>query len=187
MSKLFYVIGASGSGKDTLINYARNSTNLSGKVIFAHRYITRPAFSGNENHVSLSKNEFESRLNAHLFALHWESHNNHYGIGIEINSWMENGFNVVMNGSREYLPIAREKYPELLVVSIEASPSVIRARLATRGRENNDEIISRIERTEKINVDLSNAIKIQNDGTVEEAGEIFVKIISHGVSDIKAS
>lgn len=173
MSKLFYVIGASGSGKDTLINYARNAAHLSDKVIFAHRYITRPAFSGNENHISLSKKEFESRLNANLFALHWESHGNYYGIGIEINYWMENGFNVVMNGSREYLSVAIKKYPELIVISIEASPSVISARLAARGRENNDEIISRIERTGKIKVDLKNAIKIQNDDTVEEAGEFF--------------
>ena len=178
MSKLFYVIGASGAGKDTLMNYARTVINGSGTVIFVHRYITRPAFEGNENHVSLSKEEFESRCNANLFALNWESHGNSYGIGIEINTWMEKGFDVVMNGSREYLSIAMEKYPELIVVSIEASPSVIHARLAARGREDSDEIRDRIERTAKMSFDLSNAIKIQNDGAIEEAGEILVKIIS---------
>jgi hypothetical protein len=29
-------------------------------------------------------------------------------------------------------------------------------------------------------------VKIQNDGAVEDAGEILVKIISSGISDIKA-
>jgi len=186
MGKLFYVIGASGSGKDTLMNYARNSMRLSGKVIFAHRYITRPAFSGNENHVALSKKEFESRLTANLFALHWESHDNYYGIGIEINCWMEMGLNVVMNGSREYLPMARDKYPELIAISIEASPSVISARLAARGREDGLEIRNRMERNEKLKIDFNNVVKIQNDGAVEDAGEILVKIISSGISDIKA-
>jgi ribose 1,5-bisphosphokinase len=178
MSKLFYIVGASGSGKDTLINYVRNAEGLSDKIIFAHRYITRPAFSGNENHISLSKKEFQSRLNSNLFALHWESHGNYYAIGVEINYWMEMGFDVVMNGSREYLLVAKKKYPEMIVISIETSQSIIANRLKSRGRESSDEIKNRVEHNGNIIVDLNDAIRVQNDGTIEEAGEILVRIIS---------
>src|SRR4051812_46339588 len=104
MSQLFYIIGASGVGKESLINYARTTINGSLPILFAHRYITRPAQAGNENHIALSTEEFQSRLAGNLFALHWESHGQSYGIGVEINTWLEKGFHVVVNGSRQYLP-----------------------------------------------------------------------------------
>ncbi|WP_183564249.1 phosphonate metabolism protein/1,5-bisphosphokinase (PRPP-forming) PhnN [Mucilaginibacter sp. SP1R1] len=178
MNKLFYVIGASGAGKDTLMNYARTRINGSATVIFAHRYITRPAFTGNENHVFLSNEEFNARIAANLFALHWESHGQQYGIGAEINTWMESGFNVVVNGSRQYLPIAQQIYPDLKVILIEANAEAISSRLAERGRESTAEIKKRIARNAEINADLKNCITIQNNGTIEDAGEVLVNIIS---------
>ena len=177
MSKLFYVIGASGAGKDTLINYARTKINGAEPVIFAHRYITRPPFTGNENHISLSHEEFQLRIKSGLFALYWESHGNFYGIGHEINGWMENGFNVVINGSRQYLPVAQEIYPDMKVILIEASPEVINQRLSDRGRENAGEIQKRIARTAEISADLGNCIKIQNDSAIEDAGDALVNVI----------
>jgi ribose 1,5-bisphosphokinase len=177
MSKLFYVIGASGAGKDTLMNYARTAINGTEPVIFAHRYITRPANSGNENHVFLTEEEFKARVYANLFALHWESHGKYYGIGKEIDAWMAKDFNVVVNGSRQYLPVARLTYPDLTVVLIDASPEIIHQRLTGRGREDAAEIEKRIARTAEITADLGNCIKIMNDGTVEEAGNALVNLI----------
>jgi ribose 1,5-bisphosphokinase len=178
MGKLYYIIGASGAGKDTLINYARTQIDGNENVIFAHRYITRPPFTGSENHISLSKEEFQQRVKANLFALHWASHGNFYGIGREINTWIESGFNVVVNGSREYLPVARQRYPGMEVVLITASEEVINQRLVNRGREDAGEIKKRIARTSEINTDLENCIKIQNDSTVEDAGDILINTIS---------
>jgi len=177
MSKLFYVIGASGVGKDTVMNYARTSINGSEKIIFAHRYITRPPFTGNENHIYLSTEEFKARIENNLFALHWESHAQFYGIGVEINQWLESGFNVVVNGSRQYLPVARQIYPDMVVVLIDASPEIISERLAYRGRETAEEIKKRIARTAEISTDLKNCIKILNDGAITDAGEEFINII----------
>jgi ribose 1,5-bisphosphokinase len=177
MSMLFYVIGASGAGKDTLINYARTRINGSQPVIFAHRYITRPRFIGNENHISLSDEEFKSRLNANLFALHWESHGYLYGIGCELDTWLENGFHVVINGSRAYLPIAKKIYPDMKAILIDAAVGIINQRLSNRGREASMEIENRIVHNAEISVDLSDCIKIQNDGMVEEAGEELLGIL----------
>jgi ribose 1,5-bisphosphokinase len=178
MSKLFYVIGASGAGKDTLMNYARQKINGRVPVIFAHRYITREPGNSNENHVYLAPEEFKLRVESQCFALYWESHDKYYGIGTEINDWLGKGFNVVVNGSRQYLPIAQQLYPQMTVVLVDASPEVIGMRLVGRGRENANEIEKRIKRTDQINCDLTNCIKIQNDSSVESAGDELVIIVS---------
>ncbi|MGF1637494.1 MAG: phosphonate metabolism protein/1,5-bisphosphokinase (PRPP-forming) PhnN [Cyclobacteriaceae bacterium] len=182
--KLFYVIGPSGAGKDTLINYARQNIAAGTPVLFAHRYITREVDHTGENHIELSHTEFKVRKAQGLFALDWESHENKYGIGIEINFWMENGMNVVMNGSRGYLEKAVEKYPELRVILISVSEQVLWHRLKSRGRENDQEIEKRIERSREFNdlaIDDNQVIHIKNDSSIEEAGKIFLDAIKSGV------
>lgn len=182
--KLFYVIGPSGAGKDTLINFARQNTAPGTPVLFAHRYITREVDHTGENHIELSHTEFKVRKAQGLFALDWESHENKYGIGIEINLWMENGMNVVMNGSRGYLEKALEKYPSLRVILISVSEHVLWDRLKRRGRENDQEIQKRIERSKEFNslaVDQYQVIHVKNDGSIEEAGGLFVEAIKSGL------
>jgi len=178
MSTLFYVIGASGVGKDTLMNYARQTINGNSPVIFAHRYITRDTEAGNENHINISREEFALRKANHLFALDWESHGQFYGIGIEIDLWLQKGLNVVVNGSRQYLPIAKNRYPNIKDVLIDADPEVIKERLMQRNREDAMGIQKRIERSASIKTDLSNSITIYNNTTVEEAGEMLVRLVS---------
>jgi ribose 1,5-bisphosphokinase len=179
MSRLFYVIGASGVGKDTLMNYARTKINGQKPVVFAHRYITRAAGDGSENHVSLSHDEFKARIAGEAFALYWESHGNYYGIGAEIDNWMQKGFNVVVNGSRQYLDSARRLYPDMVVILIEASSEIIHQRLHSRGRENEEEIIKRIKRTLEITTGLGDCIRIQNNGAIEDAGDELVNLIAY--------
>ena len=79
--RLIAVMGPSGAGKDALIAYARAKSDPA-QVIVAHRYITRPAGAGGENHVALSAAEFAARRAAGLFALAWESHGLAYGVGV---------------------------------------------------------------------------------------------------------
>ena len=93
-STLIYLVGASGSGKDSLLAHARSRLCAQQEVIFAHRYITRAASVGGENHIALSNAEFELRRQAGLLAMHWESHGYCYGVGIEINHWLAKGMTV---------------------------------------------------------------------------------------------
>jgi ribose 1,5-bisphosphokinase len=119
---LIYLIGPSGSGKDTLINLVRQQLGQECDVCFAHRYISRPASAGGENHVALTEGEFLARQRAGLFAMSWASHGCHYGIGIEINQWLAKGLTVVLNGSRGYLDSALKDYPELRPVLVDVAP-----------------------------------------------------------------
>ncbi|HUB62145.1 MAG TPA: phosphonate metabolism protein/1,5-bisphosphokinase (PRPP-forming) PhnN [Puia sp.] len=174
MPQLFYIVGASGVGKDSLMEYARLRINGSMPVLFAHRYITRPPREGNENHVYVSPEEFRLRRDKGLFALHWVSHGLYYGIGKEIDTWMENGFHVVVNGSRQYLPVALDRYPALVTIVIEADPDVIRRRLESRGRETAADIEQRIKRQPEHWSGTSGRISIRNNGSLEEGGDALI-------------
>lgn len=174
---LFYIIGPSGCGKDSLMSYARKQMAGNPHVVFAHRYITRAATAGGENHVALTEDEFAARVQAGLFAMHWASHHCRYGIGSEINTWLAKGCNVVMNGSREHLPHAMKSYPELMPVWIEVSPEVLAERLRARGRESEEEINERLVRAAAYRASSRNLV-IHNDGVLQDAGEELVRLIT---------
>lgn len=176
-NRLLYVVGPSGSGKDSIIAYVRAQLAGQALVQFAHRYITRPADSGGENHIALSQAEFNARVQAGLFAMHWHSHGNSYGIGVEINQWLSKGITVVVNGSREYLPKAMQNYPELLPVTIEVSHDVLKARLLNRGRETETEIDARLSRNRILQLSHPACLTVSNNQSLEQAGEQLMSLI----------
>lgn len=174
---LIYVMGASGCGKDSCMRYARERLPDGAPVVFAHRYITRPADSGGENHVSLTPGEFGLRLSMGLFSLHWESHGLSYGVGREIDAWLAAGLKVVVNGSREYFPQALARYPEILPVEITAGTEMLTQRLASRGRETQAQTEERLRRGTAWGVEHPRLVRIDNSGPLEIAGEKLLSIL----------
>ncbi|EEA00990.1 phosphonate metabolism protein/1,5-bisphosphokinase (PRPP-forming) PhnN [Burkholderia sp. H160] len=174
---LIYVSGPSGSGKDSLLRYAREQLSGHAGICFAHRYITRAADAGGENHVALSPEEFAARSSSDLFALNWASNGLQYGIGAEIDHWLDKGLTVVMNGSREYLPQARTRYPDLVPVEIAVSQAVLRERLLARGRETVEQVEQRLQRNRLLEQWSGKAEIIRNDGDLEQAGAALVSLI----------
>ena len=175
---LLYVIGASGCGKDSLMQHARAVLAQDADVVFAHRYITRPHDAGGENHVALSEDEFEARVRRNLFPLHWHSHGLRYGIGCELNHWLAKGLTVLLNGSRGYLHEASRRYPELVPVLIEVSHKVLRERLQARGRESTDEIEARLQRAGEFDsLQHGKLVRFCNDAPLVNTGPEFVKLI----------
>lgn len=189
--RLVYVIGASGAGKDSLIAYARAQLGeASATHVFARRHITRPAESGGEVHLPITPEAFERACAEGRFALHWRGNGHGYGIGVEIDDWLRQGRNVVLNGSRAYLGQAAERYPEVLPVLIRIDPAVLRQRLAARGRESAEEIEARIRRAGEYGaIDHPATVAIDNDGALEEAGERFVGLLGalRGVAEPERS
>ena len=131
---LIYVMGPSGSGKDSLLSALR--PRLRGlPVAFARRYISRPACAGGEQHMALSAGSILSMEAQGRLAMRWSSHGCQYGIGRSIDGSLEHGICVIVNGSREYLPEALRRYPDFLPVLVEVEPAILRQRLLARGRE----------------------------------------------------
>ena len=64
--KLIWLMGASGSGKDSLLTELRQREQT--QLLVAHRYITRAASAGSENHIALSEQEFFTRAGQNLLA-----------------------------------------------------------------------------------------------------------------------
>ncbi len=173
---LYYIIGASGAGKDSVMNGARAEVDGRMPVIFAHRYITRPADAGGENHVALSRPEFLMRRDRGLFAMSWESHGNLYGIGMEIDAWLSMGFAVVVNGSRAYLGTAGKRYPDMVVIHVTVSPDILRKRLMERGRETPEEVERRLRRSDRIApVEFRQIHIINNDRSLSESVSRFIE------------
>jgi len=105
--KLIWLMGASGSGKDSLLTELRQREQT--QLLVAHRYITRAASAGSENHIALSEQEFFTRAGQNLLALSWHANGLYYGVGVEIDLWLHAGFDVVVNGSRAHLPQGRAR------------------------------------------------------------------------------
>ncbi len=177
--RLFYVIGPSGAGKDSLMRYARQQQAANTKIVFAHRYITRPPELAGENHIYLEPEEFDFKAKHGFFALQWNSHGLRYGIGLEINLWLARGFNVVVNGSREYLFEALEHYPDMQAILIRTSPDILRQRLINRQRESLAEIELRLERAKLFNRLLHpNLVMLDNDAALSDSGAALVTLLS---------
>lgn len=173
--RLIYVVGPSGSGKDSLLAYVRRHVPRQAPIAFAHRYITRPVRPNDENHVALSKSEFALRVRHGCMAMHWASHDHRYGIGIEVDRWLARGLDVIVSGSREYLPHALARYPELALVLVTAPIEVLRGRLEARGRETAESIAARLARAVAYSVPAcSPEIELLNNGPIERAGDELV-------------
>lgn len=167
-ARLIYLMGPSGSGKDTLI---RAFKARHGDVLVAHRYITRSWQAGGENHIELSPREFAQRQALGLFPLSWQAHGRDYGIGCEVEAWLAAGHSVLVNGARGHLAEAQLRFgPTLLPVLLRVDEAVLRKRLEARGRELPTEIAERLRRARKYDAGLSGrSCVIDNNGPIEDA------------------
>jgi ribose 1,5-bisphosphokinase len=175
---LVYVMGPSGAGKDSVLNRARLLLATDAPVIFAHRYITRPAEAGGENHVELSPAEFGLRRTHGLFAFHWQAHGNEYGIGREIYSGRRAGLTVVVSGSREHFQQLGGVDDNTHPVLVTAPAERLIERLATRAREDAEAAAERLQRSEAYDVTDRRLVTIVNDGALDEAAAKFVSLLA---------
>jgi len=184
MGVLFYIMGASGSGKDTLLDAALAQLDQSdtGRALLprrVERFITRDAAAGGEAHHAVSNDDFSRMLDAGKFCMHWEAHGLSYGIPAEISSWLASGHNVLVNGSRAYLPEARQVFPDLVAVLIEISAETQKSRLEARKRESSDAIEKRLSRKVSLDTNSEGLVVIDNEQALQESVDQLCALIAH--------
>jgi ribose 1,5-bisphosphokinase len=175
--RLLLVVGPSGVGKDTLLDYARTKLASDPRIRFVRRVITRAASPG-EDHEPIDDQAFDQRSARGEFALQWDAHGLRYGIPAAIEGWLARGDTVVVNGSRRIIRDARRVYPSLEVIGISASEQAIAERLAQRGREDEAAIGARLARSRTMAFDVGDALMIDNSGEIPVAGEALVAALA---------
>ncbi len=128
---LFLIVGPSGSGKDTLIDFVCNHLPIKR----VKRFITREP-NEFEDFISVSKNEFDTMD----FMLKWSAHNKSYGV-----PWVDfNNEHFIINGSRSIVNEARDL--GAVIIGLTTNPLILRERLIKRGRDPLSEVKQRINR-----------------------------------------
>ncbi|MNO64424.1 Ribose 1,5-bisphosphate phosphokinase PhnN [compost metagenome] len=172
--RLIYLIGPSGSGKDSLLDAARARLAERGCRI-VRRVITRSAEAVGEAALGVSPQQFVDMEAEGAFALSWHANGLSYGIPREIDDWLAAGQDVLVNGSRGHLHNTRERYPDMLAVLLTVNPAVLRQRLLARGRESVAEIDQRLARNARFNEQLlaedPNVHVLDNSGPLEHTVE----------------
>ena len=178
--RLIYLIGPSGSGKDSLLDAARTRLAERGCRI-VRRVITRSAEAAGEAALGVSLQQFAEMRDQGAFALSWQAHGLAYGIPREIDEWLAAGDDVMVNGSRAHLPQTRERYPDVWVLLLTVNQAVLRQRLLARGRESEAEIEQRLARnahfSERLLAEEPSVHMLDNSGSLEHTVESLLTCI----------
>lgn len=181
-SRLVYVVGPSGVGKDSLLAWlsAQLDQHTLPPVHIARRSITRAADLGTEGHEALATEAFAALASDGAFAMHWQANGLQYGIrqtelaGLEAGGW------VLVNGSRAYVPTLRQNWPGVCVLHIDAPAAVVRERLLRRGREAAQDIEARVTRSQQLSApSMPGDLQISNAGSLEDCGHQLLALLRH--------
>lgn len=174
--RLIYLVGPSGSGKDSVLDAAREQLTERG-VRIARRVITRSAEAVGESAEAVSHDEFDRLERSGAFAMSWRANDLAYGIPVLIEQWLAAGEDVLVNGSRGYLEQARERYPDMLVVVLSVRPEVLRQRLLKRNRETPEQIEARLARNARFEHSLDGLVLLDNSGALQDSVDALLRII----------
>lgn len=177
--KLFYLMGPSGSGKDSLIDASREPLRELNCEIM-RRVITRSAESVGEDAIGVTPQEFDRQKQAGAFSLAWQANGLSYGIPMEMDQWLRGGRHVLVNGSRANLRQAMELYPALVPILLTVNDEVLRQRLLRRGRETPEQIDARLARNALFKDRRSSdspVYYIDNSGDLADAVSALLELI----------
>ncbi len=177
--RLMYVMGPSGAGKDSLLDWLKNKLPPKAPIHFAKRTIDRPLQALGEQHESVDSATFERLQEAQSFAMHWHANGRQYGVRhaelepLKQHQWL------LVNGSRAYLPEALRQFKGLSVLHISASAHILRARLLARQRETPEAVEARVQRAVAFSVPPTcHCVSVLNDTSLDEAGAVLMNALA---------
>jgi ribose 1,5-bisphosphokinase len=169
--RLIYVMGPSGAGKDSLLDWLKKKLPPQSPIHFAKRTIDRPLQAVGEQHESVDSATFERLQKEMSFAMHWLANGRNYGVRhaelepLQQREWL------LVNGSRAYLPEALRQFDGLNVLHISASAEILRARLLARQRETPEMVEARVQRAVNFSIPSNcRCVRVLNDTSLDEAG-----------------
>jgi ribose 1,5-bisphosphokinase len=96
-----------------------------------------------------------------------------------IEAELKAGRDVIVNGSREYVPQLWQSFPDAQVVWIEADATQIRERIEARQRESGTALFRRLERAMQFAPPKTEQIiRLDNSGPPEVAGQKLLEILA---------
>ncbi|MBP1123697.1 MULTISPECIES: phosphonate metabolism protein/1,5-bisphosphokinase (PRPP-forming) PhnN [Pseudomonas] len=179
--RLIYLIGPSGSGKDSLLDAARSRLAERGCRI-VRRVITRSAEAVGEAAQGVTPEQFAALQAQGAFALSWQANGLSYGIPREIDDWLAAGEDVLVNGSRAHLAQTRERYPGMGVLLLTVDHTLLRQRLIARGRESLADIEERLARNARFTAQMiagndAGLYVLDNSGALEDTVEHLLSVL----------
>lgn len=174
---LFLVVGPSGAGKDTLLAAAKARLREDPRYIFARRAITRPSDPDDEDHSSVTGEEFDRLAREGAFCLSWQAHGLKYGIPAAYERERQQGRHIIANVSRQIVTQACTSFSPVEIILVTAPKEILAERLAARRRESTSDIQTRLDRAALGIEEIAGASVIDNSGSIEESVTAFLQIL----------
>lgn len=167
MKNIILIVGASGVGKDTLLKSIKNKIDAN----FTERYITREP-DNNESNYYLDKDAFKILIKENFFVSTWKAHDNKYGIA---HSHIKKGLNII-SISRGAIKDFEDCFKNVVTINITIPKKQLLKRLKQRGRESDEQIQKRINRSYS-EIQAKNLINFDNSKSIKESSSDFLELI----------
>jgi len=174
---VFVIVGPSGSGKDTLINWLRAELQDRKEIQFVRRIVTRPSDKGHEDHDTMELAQFLSAKEAGAFATTWQAHDLHYAIPASAKDHVDQGGLAILNGARRALGQLEAAFARLQIIHLDVDPAILAGRLTNRGRNSDTNLSARLAQQKLYFQAKTPIIHVPNNGPAAEAGRQIVKLI----------
>lgn len=174
--KIALIVGASGSGKDSLLRAATVHFSENDNVTFLQRYITRPA-DQHEHNYFLDSSAFEMLKENNFFISHWQAHGNRYGIARNhLNGKGGDGLTVISISRKAVVDFERE-FRDVFTIKVEVKPEILRDRLRNRNRENEQAVEQRLKRA-GLPIQARELIRFDNSAPLRVTVSAFNQLLS---------
>jgi phosphonate metabolism protein PhnN/1,5-bisphosphokinase (PRPP-forming) len=167
MKKIILIVGASGVGKDSLLKSLKGKININ----FVKRYITREP-DQNENNYYIDDEAFHRLKKDDFFISTWEAHTNKYAIA---KNQIVDGLNLI-SISRGAIKDFENYFDNVITIEITLSKDMLYKRLKNRGRETEEQIQKRLERSYS-KIEAKQIIQFDNSKSIKESSIDFLELL----------